>query len=335
MPRTFQISSEENVRKILANSKHAALRALQSYDLDWDHIRFNQLSDTCTFVVQTSKSQTLLLRIHPGMNKEELRSELVWLDVLNRLTNIPVPQGVPNRHGDSVLELKGDHGDDLPVYATLMRWVDGINEGRELSEEQVFNEGVLLAKLHHASRQFEPPADFTRPEWGLPSFNASMERLAEHHKAFLSHDGFALYQSAAEKVRTHLAGLVKDTTNYGLIHGDLHQGNIVFDGKHPRPIDFGRCGFGYFLYDVAHTILGLYPAQRKLVLEGYQSIRKPAADGLQELESFAVMAMLENFAHHAPDPRETDSLKEEQSYAQAILRHYLSGSPFLFQAIEL
>ncbi|WP_308460917.1 phosphotransferase [Brevibacillus formosus] len=40
----------------------------------------------------------------------------------------------------------------------------------------------------------------------------------------------------------------KNRNHYGIIHGDLHQGNIVFHNGDPRPIDFGRCGFGYYLY---------------------------------------------------------------------------------------
>ncbi|MFA4133068.1 MULTISPECIES: phosphotransferase [unclassified Brevibacillus] len=69
-----------------------------------------------------------------------------------------------------------------------------------------------------------------------------------------------LYQLAADKILTGLSKLDKNSSNYGIIHGDLHQGNIVFHNGDPRPIDFGRCGFGYYLYDIAHTILGLFPA---------------------------------------------------------------------------
>lgn len=32
--------------------------ALQNFDLDWTQIRFNQLSDTCTFVIETNKEGT-------------------------------------------------------------------------------------------------------------------------------------------------------------------------------------------------------------------------------------------------------------------------------------
>lgn len=113
--------------------------------------------------------------------------------------------------------------------------------------------------------------------------------------------------------------------------------NYLFSGDRcsTKRVDFVRCGFGYYLYDIVQTILGLYPAQRELVIKGYQSIRELGDDWLSELETFAVMVMIENYSHHAPDPRETEGLKAEQPYAQAILKKYLSGASFLFHAIEI
>ncbi|MGO4500996.1 hypothetical protein AB4114_34630 [Paenibacillus sp. 2RAB27] len=48
-----------------------------------------------------------------------------------------------------------------------------------------------------------------------------------------------------------------------------------------------------------------------------------------------MMVMIENYCHHAPDPRETEGLKAEQPYALAIINNYLNGEPFLFNAIEV
>lgn len=44
--------------------------------------------------------------------------------------------------------------------------------------------------------------------------------------------------------------------------------------------------------------------------------------------------MIENTCHHSSDPRETTSLIDEQKYAQAYIREYLNGNPFLFEVIE-
>lgn len=333
MTEVFKMDSEKEIKRIITQSKQAALIALQNYDLDWEQIRFNQLSDTCTFIIETSKEGSFLLRIHAGMSREEIDSEIVWLDALNEKMDITLPKGILDRNGSKTVTINLENG--YFGYASLMRWVEGVQASDGLTEDEIFREGILLAKLHKESQNFELTANFIRPFWGEESFRRAMIRLTQHYDRFLVDAEFLLYQSAAEKILSWINKLSKDDESYGLIHGDLHQGNIVFHNGEPRPIDFGRCGFGYFLYDIAHSILGLYPGQRELLIKGYESKRRLEGDWLPVLESFTVMVMIENYCHHAPDPRESEGLKEEQPYAQAIIKNYLAGAPFLFNAIEI
>jgi len=333
MDKIFQLDSDESIKETIVHIKRLALSALQNYDLDWTQIRFNQLSDTATFVIETSNDGTFLLRIHSEMKKEALDSELALLEALNDRLDTPVPLGVRDRNGSRSVTI--DQGTGHYAHVSLTRWVEGEHKSGGLSEDEIYKEGVLLAKLHSEAHNFELSSEFERPVWDQESFKQATTRLAEHYNRFLTDAEYKMYQSAIEKVSCWLNTILKNEQNYGLIHGDLHQGNIVFHEGNPRPIDFGRCGFGYFLYDVAHTILGLYPLQRELVIKGYQSIRTLEEDWLPALESFMVMVMIENYCHHAPDPRETEGLKEEQPYAQAILRNYLNGTPFLFNPIEV
>ncbi|MCM3781903.1 phosphotransferase [Neobacillus mesonae] len=333
MSELFMIASENEIKKTITQSKLVALEALKNYDLEWEHIRFIQLSDTCTFQIDTSKDGSFLLRIHSGISEKEIISEIDWLDHLNRMTDVTLPKGILDCNGFKTqrIELK----DGSYSHASLMRWVEGKHASGGLSDDQVFKEGILLAKLHKSSQEFEITPNFVRPHWGEHSFRQAMSRLTKYYDRFLTDTEFQLYQSAAERILSWISELQRDDSSYGLIHGDLHQGNIIFHDGEPRPIDFGRCGFGYFLYDIAHTILGLYPMQRELVIKGYETIMILEADWLSLLESFTVMVMIENYCHHAPDPRETEGLKKEQPYAQAIISNYLKGNPFLFNTLEL
>lgn len=317
------------------NYKQAALIALQNFDLDWMQIRFNQLSDTCTFVIETNKEGTFLLRFHSGRTKEEITSEIAWLDLLKTKIDVPLPKGILDRTGSATLRV--EMGNEDYLYASLMRFVEGDHPSERLTEEQIYKEGVLLAELHKAAQVLELPPGFNRPVWDEHSFRRAMARLKLHYHCFLTDEEFEQYQSAAVKIYTWLAKQHKNKNRrtYGVIHGDLHQGNIIFHHGEPRPIDFGRCGWGYYLYDMAHTMLGIHPLQRELIIKGYESMNKLPEDWLQALEHFMVMVMIENYCHHAPDPRETEGLKEEQPYAGAILRNYLKGETFLFNTIEI
>lgn len=54
----FHFESEKELQQTLLQCKQAALQALSYYQLDWEQIRFNQLSGTCTFVLETQEKQS-------------------------------------------------------------------------------------------------------------------------------------------------------------------------------------------------------------------------------------------------------------------------------------
>lgn len=238
-----------------------------------------------------------------------------------------------NCDGIYVLDIETETGYRRP-YITMMRWIEGEKAAGEFTDSQAYNMGVLMSRLHEAAKDFNPPSDFVRPTWGVESFKREMAKLERYYERFLSEEGWKLYQDAAEKVVSQLTTMHPSEHNYGLIHADLHTGNMVFEDNQPYPIDFGRCGYGYYLYDMAGTILELWPKHRWMLIQGYESIRKLETDYIRDLECFFVMFIIENSCHHSSDPRETTSLIAEQKYAQAYIREYLNGNPFLFEVIE-
>jgi Ser/Thr protein kinase RdoA (MazF antagonist) len=54
--------------------------------------------------------------------------------------------------------------------------------------------------------------------------------------------------------------LGKASSVFGLIHGDLHQWNLIWDGETLRPIDFDNCSYDWFAADLSvilHNVLAL------------------------------------------------------------------------------
>lgn len=330
----FRFDTDDNRHSLLARARKVALSALQQYDLEWECIRFIQLSDTITYKIETTAAKSYLLRIHSDrLNKKEILSELALLQALNKSVGLTVPEGVASSDGAYVLEIETDEGYRRP-YITMMQWVEGEHTSGELTDNCAYNMGVLMAKLHEAAAGFVPPPDFVRPVWGADSFRSEMTKLEKNYTCFLSEESWKQYQAAAEKILIELTSIHQSEHNFGLIHGDFHIGNIVFNNDHPYPIDFGRCGYGYYLYDLAGTILGLWPKHRRIFIQGYESVRKLETDYVRHLECFFIMVMIGNYCHHSSDPRETANLIDEQPYAQALIREYLQNSPFLFNVIE-
>jgi Ser/Thr protein kinase RdoA (MazF antagonist) len=84
-----------------------------------------------------------------------------------------------------------------------------------------------------------------------------------------------------------------------LIHADLHYGNLLFEGRTVRAIDFDDCGFGPLLYDPAvmlSAILdwGEYPALRAALLEGYRRVRPLSAEHESYLDTFIALRQMQD-----------------------------------------
>jgi Ser/Thr protein kinase RdoA (MazF antagonist) len=80
----------------------------------------------------------------------------------------------------------------------------------------------------------------------------------------------------------------------GLVHGDLHQENYLFDGGAVRAIDFDDCGWGFLLHDVAVTLSELegrpgYAELRAALLEAHAAHGPLADDAGDHLAAFAVL----------------------------------------------
>ncbi|NQX48700.1 phosphotransferase [Paenibacillus tritici] len=324
----------DSSQSTLAAARNIVLRALKEYELDWTKIEYIGQSDSVTFKIETETAGKLLLRIHgERSSRAEILSELEWLRYLSQTAGVDVPEGRVSSSGSYILETGGE---EQLHYVTVMRWVEGEHAEGNLPDEHVFATGAMLAGMHEAGEQFVPSADFTRPAWGADSFRAEWTKLEKHHAAMVSEEQWKLYQAAADKILNELEAMQPQAGNYGLIHGDLHSGNVVFAEGKPRAIDFGRCGYGFYLYDLAAALLELSTKQRSRLIEGYRSVRtlEMESDYERKLECFFVMIMIGNYSHHIVHPAEIPGLREEQPYALAYLREYLAGSRFLFKRIE-
>ena len=330
----FQFDTDENRRFLLVRAGRVALLSLLKFDLEWEEIEFIQLSDTITYKIGTSSKECFLLRIHSDkVSKEEIHSELALLQALNKSDDLTVPEGQVSRDGSYVLEIDSEEGYQ-PSCVTMMRWIEGDHANGNFTDSRVYNMGVLMGRLHKVAANVIPAHDFVRPIWGAQSFKLEMTKLERHYTCFLSDKAWKSYQAAAEKIISRLAVIPQNDDNYGLIHADLHTGNIVFIDEQPYPIDFGRSGYGYYLYDIAGTLLELEPNHRWLFIHGYESVRKLETNFVKDLECFFIMFMIENYCHHSSDPRETTGLIDEQKYAQAYIRNFLNNTPFLFEMIQ-
>lgn len=317
-----------------------AQTALTQYNITDARLFFLSHSENITFRIETSssyngKTAKFLLRIHHPIAQQSdsiwqqhnvIDSELLWLSALHRDTNLIVPKPVQNENGTFITSLAIDA--TPPLNCTLMQWVDGCQISTQPTQNQAWQIGKLMAQLHQHSSLWELPLGFVRPKYDWEELQSSLMRL---HLVTISDADFAVLETTVKQIALVMTALGKTRSSWGVIHADLNENNYIFHEDEVRAIDFSRCGFGYYLYDIASTMLHLLPENRRAFVSGYQSVRLLPDDYENILEAFFLAAMIHNFAFHASNPNEHDNLLSSIPYVtETLCRRYLQSEPFLF-----
>jgi Ser/Thr protein kinase RdoA (MazF antagonist) len=260
--------------------------------------------ENTTFRVDAHDGGRFVLRVHratgaplhPRRGEAEVRSELLWLDALRREAGLTVPEPVPTRDG-APLVVAEVPGVPAARVCVLLRWVAGRFVDAGLTPAHLARVGRFMARLHAHAAGFTPPAGFERPRVGAISEEVRAYvagPVAEH----VGREGAALLAAVLDRVGRARRALGEGPAAFGLIHGDLHQENYLFDGDRVGAIDFDDCGWGHHLLDFAVVLSELrgrpdHAALRDGLLRGYQEVR-PLPEGYGwHLPAFLAMRELQ------------------------------------------
>jgi Ser/Thr protein kinase RdoA (MazF antagonist) len=257
-----------------------------------------------------------------------IKSELNWLISLAENGN-EVQRPVHARHGALVAQVEA-HGRLVPC--TLLSWVEGelFDENRHNRPEIARSYGSLTARLHNHAASWTPPQDFIRPAQDASHF----QRLFSQFKKALQ---WGLIQSEDWPIlSTACAQIVRDTESFedlpgqwGLIHADLHVGNILVRGARVLPIDFSLCGWGSFLFDTSIALLGGLPARlRPSFLQGYRALRPFAEELLAQVEVYALVGVLSYCSYQVENPENHEWLVARiPRLVSSECKRYLNAEP--------
>jgi Ser/Thr protein kinase RdoA (MazF antagonist) len=176
------------------------------------------------------------------------------------------------------------------------------------------------------------PVGFSRPTHNVEQLKAATSQLGTLvQNGTISLDDYQVFQEAAMQVQEFMPNLHQTHDTWGVIHADLHQGNYVLYGEEVRPIDFSRCGFGFYLYDIGQSLGDVEASLRWHFFEGYSSVRTLPANYQSVVEAFFVGSTVENFAFLSANLQEHEWLSRAVPYVvENHLLPYLQGETFLF-----
>jgi Ser/Thr protein kinase RdoA (MazF antagonist) len=191
---------------------------------------------------------------------EHMAAELSYLNLLRQNTDLTVPRPVATRDGSFLVRVEAP-GIPGERYCMLTGWIDGQFLRRRLSATGMRRVGRLTAALHNFSQAHAADlAGLQRPsvQWerraGLDGdMDRMMKQAFSRAGALLDQSTRSLFQRARERLEPDMRSVGQGEDQFGLIHADLHQGNILHYQGDVRAIDFDDCGWGHYLYDLAVT----------------------------------------------------------------------------------
>jgi Ser/Thr protein kinase RdoA (MazF antagonist) len=227
----------------------------------------------------TTATNRFALRLHRQgyRTNQELWSELKWMEAV-KLGGISVPTPIVSESGEVLHVLEG-------VQVDVLTWLTGVTMEETFKTHSIAERAALfrqlgqkMAKLHSISDNWQRPSDFSRCAWdrdGLLGEAPLWGRFWDNPA--LSACDRQLFLKIREKANAELAN-IETSLDYGLIHADLVNANVMVDGKHTHLIDFDDGGFGFRLFEIATVLqknIGShdYPTLRAALIEGYLSVR--------------------------------------------------------------
>jgi Ser/Thr protein kinase RdoA (MazF antagonist) len=254
--------------------------AIGLYPVKYQSIDFIRHGENATFCVTANNKRKYLLRIHRSdyHTPQAIQEELAWLDFLAKDGTVPIPKPVPAKNGRLLQEVTSQ---ELTRNCCLFEWIEGRFIRKGVQPNHLFMVGQVIAELQ--SRV--PRSKINHRNY----WNA--EGLVGNQPKFGSIDNIKGIRTSQQKpIRAARKLIFKRLRNYerkfprrmGLIHADLHFGNILLSGNRLVPIDFDDCGCGFHVYDLAVSLYSVQsmlgpknkmPEFRRALIEGYKTSR--------------------------------------------------------------
>lgn len=248
------------------------------------------------------RSENQVIRINSGRlsyhQPSMIASELMWLMALRRDTDIVVPEVMLASDGSLVQTIDAPDM-DKPRHAVIYSFLSGVEPPEDELVPGFERLGEISAHMHLHAREWEPPAEFTRPSW-LPEaiFEDRLNWGRWQDGVGMEGETLALLSTLEDVVRERAAQLPSGRDYFGLIHADLRLANLLVEGDRTAIIDFDDCGPGWYLFDLASALSFLeerpdVPLLIECWLKGYRKVGEVPADIEAEIPTLIMMRRLQ------------------------------------------
>ncbi len=199
--------------------------------------------DSLVFTFERSERRYVLRILQdPRRQKSLVRGELDWVQHLIR-NGVPAMRPILSDMGNLIEIVPDSHGGNFLCVA-FERAQGGEIRKAHLGESLFRNYGRLLGSMHAATKSYIP----RDPTWRRPAWDSPGAISAEIEMPLGQEDVMEKYH----KLKDRLSRLPREPESFGLIHTDVHIGNLsITEDLKLSVFDFAECCYGHFIYDIA------------------------------------------------------------------------------------
>ncbi len=243
---------------------------LDCYPLTGCRIELNQHYVNTTFRLHCNEGE-FLVRVHrqPKWCNDMIESEMRLIQALDDESELDVQS--PCLTKDNALVLK-----DGVFPLTILKWLNGKTVRSDSRNVQHYEAiGRIIGQLHEFVKKWKR-CRFNRLPIDVQLYDSEFRSWYSEEESE-SDDALKLRESVQkilDEVK-HLLG--QGPENFGIVHGDLSFGNVIFAKNQVFPVDFDDCGFGYYIYDLAIVLAGAYghsefESKQDALISAYRSV---------------------------------------------------------------
>lgn len=276
------LSQDEQVARV----QTLGSRALKEFGVNPTEIKPLAHFENTTFYVNSGQGEFNLRISRPGNQTDDaLSSEIAFLAAL-RNAGFRVPEPFQAR-----FVIASDPGVPEPRQVVLFRWMGGEFLKDKLGPVEARMIGRVMAELHVFATEWQVPEEFDRSylhAWAHKSVSPS--RMDSPIEGLLEADRLMMIELDIQS-RATINRLDPEPEVFGLIHSDLHIGNVLMENGNINIIDFDDSGYGYFCFDLAaalafHLNDPQFMEIREAMLGGYEEIRPLPPETRAQLNGF-------------------------------------------------
>ena len=205
------------------------------------------------------EDRSVILKITHSSHRriQQIMGEIDFTDYL-AANGVNVSRAIPSPGGKLVETMEADTGYFL---ATAYEKAPGaLVDWREWTPELFEQWGALTGKMHALTKSYKPSDESIRRGHWHENRDWHLETSVPGSREAIRRKG--------QRIKDWLLSLPTERNSYGLIHSDLHQWNMLYDGREIWPIDFDNLHYDWFLSDFTTVIINAVICQAHCFQEG-------------------------------------------------------------------